>query len=149
MVAVHTQERTPAIVGDPDALRSAVQNVVDNAIKYSPAGGTVDVRVEPYDSANGGTGVRIHVADRGLGIDAADLDRIFIPFFRGRRAIESQVRGSGIGLAVVQRIVDAHAGDVTVDSAVGRGTVVTLTLPPLHLHDKPSHRRARMSEAGA
>ena len=148
-VAVHTSPGVPAITCDPDALRSAVQNVVDNAIKYSHAGATVDVRVESYAQAPGGeTGVRIRVEDRGFGIDAADLGRIFVPFFRGRRALESQVRGSGIGLSVVRRVVDAHAGDVTIESTVDRGTTVTVTLPPLHLHDKPSHRRAATSEAG-
>jgi len=147
-VAVHTSPGVPAIACDPDALRSAVQNVVDNAIKYSHAGATVDVRIESYPHApSGETGVRIRVEDRGFGIDAADLGRIFVPFFRGRRAIEAQVRGSGIGLSVVRRVVDAHAGDVTIESAVNRGTTVTVTLPPLHLHDEPSHRRAAMSEA--
>jgi signal transduction histidine kinase len=148
-VTVHTSPGVPAVTCDPDALRSAVQNVVDNAIKYSHAGATVDVRIESYAHAPGGeTGVRIRVEDRGFGIDAADLGRIFVPFFRGRRAIEAQVRGSGIGLSVVRRVVDAHAGEITIESVVNRGTTVIVTLPPLHLHDKPSRRRAATSEAG-
>jgi signal transduction histidine kinase len=101
-----------------------VQNVVGNAVKYSPRGGTVDVATELEDST-----VRIRVADRGLGIDAEDLPHIFKPFYRGRRAIGAEVRGSGVGLSVVRHVVDAHHGKIQVDSRPGAGTTVTVTLP--------------------
>ena len=112
------------MIGDGDALRSAVQNVVANAVKYSPRGATVDVATEIRDST-----VRIRVADRGLGIDAEDLPHIFKPFYRGRRAIDAEVRGSGVGLSVVRHVVDAHHGRIQVDSRPGDGTTVTVTLP--------------------
>jgi len=111
-------------MGDGDALRSAVQNVIGNAVKYSSAGGTVDVAVDVTESA-----VRIRVADRGLGIDAQDLAHIFRRFFRGRRAVDAQVRGSGVGLSVVRHVVDSHHGRIRVDSRIGEGTTVVLELP--------------------
>ena len=125
-VNVHRPAVLPPILGDADALRSAIQNIVGNAVKYSAADGVVEVTA---DLVEGGI-VRIRVVDRGIGIDAADLPHIFKPFFRGRRAIEAQVRGSGVGLSVVQHIVRAHGGDLRVDSRAGEGTTVTIVLPP-------------------
>jgi signal transduction histidine kinase len=113
-----------SVRGDADALRSAVQNIVGNAVKYSASGATVDVGA----SMNGST-VQIRVADRGLGIDAADLPHIFKPFHRGRRAVEAQIRGTGVGLSVVRHVVDAHHGDVRVESRPGEGTTVFVELP--------------------
>ncbi len=111
------------VLGDADALRSAVQNLLANAIKYSRNGSTVDVRAE-----SGADVVRIVVADHGLGIDADDVPHIFKPFYRGRHARDAQIRGTGVGLSVVRHVVDAHQGDVRVSSRVGEGTTVTLTL---------------------
>ena len=73
--------------------------------------------------------LRIAVSDRGIGIDPEDLPRVFEPFFRGRRAVESQVRGSGVGLSVVRKIIDAHEGTVAIAAREGGGTVVTIELP--------------------
>ena len=114
----------PAVSGDPDAIRSAVQNIVGNAVKYSPDGATVDVA-----AAAQANGVRIRVVDRGLGIDATDLPHIFKPFYRGRRAVDAQVRGSGVGLSVVRHVIDAHQGTIEIDSHAGEGTTVTIVLP--------------------
>jgi signal transduction histidine kinase len=132
-LTMHAAAWLPMIDGDADALRSAVHNVLDNAIKYSPSGGAVEVHVEPADD-----GVRLRIADRGIGIDRAELGEIFKPFFRGRRAVDSQARGSGIGLSIVRRVVEAHHGTVSVDSAVGQGTTVTMMLRGRLLHDKPA-----------
>jgi len=71
----------------------------------------------------------VSVSDRGLGIDADDLPHIFKAFFRGRRALDAQVRGSGVGLSVVRHVVDAHNGRIGVDSRPGEGTTVTVDLP--------------------
>jgi signal transduction histidine kinase len=101
-----------------------VQNIVGNAVKYSAHGGAVGVTTH----ANG-AGVEIRVADRGLGIDAADLPRIFEPFYRGRRAVDAQVRGTGVGLSVVRHVIASHKGSIGVDSRVGEGTTVTVRLP--------------------
>jgi two-component system, OmpR family, sensor histidine kinase SenX3 len=123
-VAVHANGDLPHVIGDGNALRSAVQNVVGNAVKYSPVGATVDVTTAASDGA-----VRISVIDRGLGIDASDLPHIFKPFYRGRRAVDAQVRGSGVGLSVVRNVIDAHGGSIRVDSRAGEGTTVVIELP--------------------
>jgi signal transduction histidine kinase len=115
----------PTLAGDVDALRSAIQNVIGNAVKYSRSGDAVDVIAENMNDA----GVRIHVVDRGIGIDATDLPHVFKPFYRGRRAVDAQVRGSGIGLSLVRHVVREHGGDVSVESRPDAGTRVTVVLP--------------------
>jgi len=126
-LTVHQNGALPPIVGDRDALRSAVQNVIGNAVKYSARGGSVDVSAH---LANGAARrVQITVADRGLGIDAADLPHVFKPFYRGRRAVDAQVRGTGVGLSVVRHVVDAHGGSIAIDSRAGEGTTVVVELP--------------------
>jgi len=127
-INVQSNGSLPAVHGDAGALRSAVQNIVGNAVKYSGAGATVDIGT----SVNGST-VQIRVVDRGLGIDADDLPHVFKPFHRGRRAVEAQVRGTGIGLSVVRHVVDAHGGDVRIDSRPGDGTTVVVSLPVSHV----------------
>jgi signal transduction histidine kinase len=95
-------------------------------VKYSESGGRVNVAAELLHD---GAVVRIRVADRGIGIDAADLPHVFEPFYRGRRAVDAQVRGSGVGLSVVQHVIRTHGGDVHIESRAGQGTTVTLVLP--------------------
>ena len=136
----------PVVAGDAEALRSAIQNVIGNAIKYSAAGGSVRVST----SVVSGAVARVQVADRGIGIDPDDLPQVFKPFYRGRRAIDAQVRGSGIGLSVVQHVVRAHGGDVSVESRAGEGTTVTIVLPvrPVDGAEGPN-RVVRLKQAGA
>jgi signal transduction histidine kinase len=124
---VESNGALPPVTGDVDALRSAVQNLVGNALKYSPMGATVYVSTRVRNG--GAPRVQIRVADRGLGIDAADLPHIFKPFYRGRRAVDAQVRGAGVGLSVVRHVIDSHGGSVAVDSRVGEGTTVVVELP--------------------
>ena len=123
-VVVHAPASLPPIVGDADALQSALENVIGNAVKYSNGGSRVDVTAT-VDRGR----LRIAIADRGIGIDADELSQIFKPFFRGRRAADAQIRGAGIGLAVVRHAVDAHGGDIRVESRAGEGTTVTIELP--------------------
>ncbi len=125
VITVQSRAPLPLTMGDLEALRSAVQNVVGNAVKYSVAGGAVEITADTVDAGV----VRIRVADRGIGIDAVDLPQIFKPFFRGRRGVDAQVRGSGIGLSVVKHVVQSHGGDVRVESGAGAGTTVTIVLP--------------------
>ncbi|MFO0584568.1 MAG: HAMP domain-containing sensor histidine kinase [Anaeromyxobacter sp.] len=119
-----SESRGAAVQGDAALLRRLVANLVDNAGKYSeaPAPITVRVRVE------GGVAV-LEVQDRGIGIDAADLPRLFTPFFRTDRSRQRGTGGTGLGLALVKRIADAHGGEVSVASEVGKGTTVTVRLP--------------------
>jgi signal transduction histidine kinase len=116
------------VVGDAAALRSAIQNLISNAIKYG--GDARWVRVSARSLTHKAT--RITVEDRGLGIAAEDRKHIFEPFYRGREAVSRQIQGSGLGLHLVQRIVEAHGGTVSVRSEAGRGSIFTVDLPGVH-----------------
>lgn len=106
---------------DPQQLDRALSNLVENAIKFTPAGGRVQI-----GAAAGSTGVQIWVADNGIGIAAEEQAHIFRRFYRGQNATNG---GSGLGLAIVQRIAVAHGGDVTITSAAGKGSRFMLWLP--------------------
>ncbi len=109
---------------DHGALSVALRNLIDNAIKYSPGEATVWVRWrKDHDRA------AICVVDRGVGIPRSEQRSIFGKFVRGRAAIEANIRGTGVGLAIVQQIVTAHGGDIRLESELGRGSTFTLLLP--------------------
>jgi signal transduction histidine kinase len=116
----------PLVLGDAVALKQAVQNLLGNAAKYGAEPGRwIGVFAQ---SENDGE-VSIRVADRGPGIPREEQDSIFDPFFRGRRAIEDQVHGTGLGLNLVKGIVEAHGGTITVNSAPGQGAEFTIRIP--------------------
>jgi signal transduction histidine kinase len=136
----------PPLLGEPASLRSAIQNLVGNAMKYGGPDRWIRVRAEagvrrghrPFDGATKIPEVRITVEDHGRGVASADLPRIFDPFYRGADATERQIQGTGLGLALVRRIAQAHGGRVTVVTREGAGSAFTLHLPPgASLHDKP------------
>jgi signal transduction histidine kinase len=110
-------------VWDPVRLARVLDNLLDNAVKYSPRGGTVEVGLAVED----GLAV-LRVCDRGEGIPAADLPHIFERFHRGRN-VEGRIPGTGIGLAGVHRIIELHQGTIDVESQVGFGTTFTIRLP--------------------
>ena len=112
---------------DADRLTRVLENLVANAVKYSPAGSTVVVRVDFEEAPNGPLAV-LSVADQGVGIPAADLPHIFERFRRGGN-VAGRIAGSGLGLWGSQRIVAQHGGTITIDSAEGSGTTVTVRLP--------------------
>jgi two-component system phosphate regulon sensor histidine kinase PhoR len=114
---------TVEAVIDERAVQLAVINLVENAIKYAP--GTDVVRVEL--AREGTKDVAIKVVDHGPGIDPADYERIFERFYRGKRAAD--VRGSGIGLSLVEHVVDAHEGEVFVRATPGGGATFVIRLP--------------------
>lgn len=105
---------------DPDRLRQVFVNVMDNAVKYSPPAGTIFV-----DILQDNESVYVKIQDQGKGISPEDLENVKLKFFKGKGA----VRGSGIGLAVVDEIMNALDGWVDIESELGKGTVVTLRLP--------------------
>jgi heavy metal sensor kinase len=110
--------------GDEELLRRLVFNLVDNAIRYTPSGGRVSVRLD-----DAGAALRIVVADTGVGIPAETLPHIFERFYRGDGARSRNEGGFGLGLAIVQWIAEAHRGSVKVDSGPGAGSVFTVALP--------------------
>jgi len=118
----------PTVIGDATALRSAVQNLVANAIKYGGKDRWVGIRAQTVRERRRSE-VRITVSDHGPGIPAGDLPHIFEPFYRGADAIQRQIQGHGLGLSLVRRIVVAHGGRVTVSTRPGAGTSFEITLP--------------------
>lgn len=114
----------PRVMGDARWLRRLVDNLVDNACKYSDPTTTVRVTAKAE-----GDGVRLEVEDHGEGISPEDLPHVWTPFFRADRSRTRATGGVGLGLALARRIVDAHGGEVTLDSRVGEGTTVRVTLP--------------------
>jgi signal transduction histidine kinase len=117
----------PPVLADPAALRQAVANLIENAVKHGGKPGWIGVRARRDPLAAGG--VEITVADRGPGIRREDLPHLFEPFFRGRDAAAESIPGSGLGLSLVRHIAEAHGGRVTVAAAVGEGSAFTLHLP--------------------
>jgi signal transduction histidine kinase len=112
---------------DQDALSMALRNLIDNAIKYSPGQPTVWVRWRQDDAR-----AAICVVDRGVGIPRSEHRTVFDRFARGRAAIEANIKGTGVGLSMVQQIVTAHGGEIRVESEPGRGSTFTLLLPAVH-----------------
>lgn len=110
--------------GDPEALAAAVRNLLENALKYSPA----DSRVEARWGRDGAAAV-ISVRDHGPGIPADEQKTVFEKFVRGRRAVEASIKGTGVGLAMVKHIMAAHEGEVRLESRPGEGCTFTLRLP--------------------
>ncbi len=109
---------------DPQRIGQVVANLLGNAIKFTPSGGSVVLTLAPHRD-----GARLEVRDSGVGIDASEIPHVFERFYRGSRANEARGSGSGLGLAIVKSIVDMHGGRIAVESRVGAGTAFTVILP--------------------
>jgi two-component system sensor histidine kinase BaeS len=116
--------REAVVVGDPARLTQVLDNLLTNALRYTDRGGAVTVAV-----GNDGDGVTVDVSDTGIGIAAEDLPHVFDRFWRADRSRSRATGGSGVGLAVVQRLIAAHGGRIEVDSQAGRGTSFHIWLP--------------------
>ena len=116
--------RVPPVVIDRAIIADAVENLVDNAIKYSPPDTRIRVRIHAD-----GTRACVDVEDEGIGIDADDIPRVFDRFYRARRGNQQDVRGTGLGLALVKAAADAHGGSVNVVSKPGKGSRFSIQLP--------------------
>jgi PAS domain S-box-containing protein len=117
-------ESLPAANGDRLRIGQVIDNLISNALKFTPAGGTVEVRAYPHASA-----VRIEVADTGMGISADEQTQLFERFFRTARAQEEAIPGVGLGLSISKAIVEAHDGRISVRSVEGAGTTFFVDLP--------------------
>ncbi len=118
----------PTVIGDEAALRSVVQNLLANAVKYGGRDRWIGIRAEHVRERRRSE-VRITVSDHGAGIPADELPHVFEPFDRGADALSRQIHGNGLGLSRVQRIVAAHGGRVTVATRPGEGSSFTISLP--------------------
>ena len=112
------------MAADPDKLRQVLTNLVANAVKYSPAGGRIEVELEAH-----GRHLAIVVRDEGLGIAASDQSLIFEKFYRADVNMTGGVSGSGLGLYISRELVHRMGGTISVDSQFGEGSVFVVTLP--------------------
>jgi two-component system phosphate regulon sensor histidine kinase PhoR len=112
--------------GDRHFLTQALANLLENALKFTPDGGAVQVHAEAIEDC-----VVIKVSDNGIGIPPEALSRVFERFFRAEQPNAAHARGSGLGLSLVKAVVDAHNGRVWLESAPGHGTTVYMALPIL------------------
>jgi signal transduction histidine kinase len=122
--SVRVQPPTLALHADNDRIRQVLDNLVANAVRHSPAGGTIALSAAAHDGH-----VRVEVTDEGTGIPAADAERVFERFYRSDQARSSSEGGSGLGLAIVHWLVDLHGGTIRVEQAVPTGCRMIVELP--------------------
>jgi len=122
-MATDIPEGLPNVLGDRDRLEQVVVNLLDNAIKYTPAGGTVGV-----GATRSGEWVRVEIRDTGIGIPADDIPRIFERFYRVDKARSRELGGTGLGLAIVKHIMQGHNGRLQVESTPGKGSVFSFSV---------------------
>jgi len=124
------QAQTMALFADPGRLDQVLSNLVSNALRHTPSGGTITLSATPLHNNGNGEQIQLAVADTGEGIAPADLPFVFDRFWRGDRArTHKEGTGSGLGLAITGQLVKAHGGTITVDSELGHGATFTVTLP--------------------
>jgi len=130
----------PLIDGDSDKLGRVLSNLVDNAIKYSPRGGKVLVTGALIDPKH----VRVSIADEGIGVSSEHLPKLFDRFYRVDNRDNREIGGTGIGLALVKALVEAHHGAIDVESELGQGSTFTITLPVEHKEAKAEYHGGRL-----
>ncbi|MBI5588564.1 MAG: phosphate regulon sensor histidine kinase PhoR [Deltaproteobacteria bacterium] len=118
-----TDEKSLKVMADHDRLEQVMMNLLDNAIKYTASGGSIEVRVYAEDDS-----VRVDVVDTGIGIPQKDIPRIFERFYRVDKARSRELGGTGLGLAIVKHILQGHNGRVWVESELGKGSTFSFTL---------------------
>jgi signal transduction histidine kinase len=135
------QPGLPPILADELAIRHVLRNLLDNAAKYgTETSNWIGLQAAAVEQ-DGAPFIEFRVSDHGPGIPEAEIGKIFNPFFRGQRAVSDQIHGTGLGLNLVQRIVEAHQGSIRVESQPGRGATFIVRLPvaPAELHDEFAH----------
>lgn len=115
------------ITGDAERLSMAIGNIIDNAIRYTPSGGTVEVDMKAEPSA-----VIVSVKDTGIGISIEDRERLFTKFFRGSSVRHLETLGTGLGLFIAKNVISSHNGVISVESEKGHGTTFFIRLPREH-----------------
>ncbi len=128
VIEKHVEPDMPPVMANASALTRAIQNLLDNAMKYSDNQRLIKLEATTHAGERGDE-VLITVTDEGLGIASSDLPHIFKPFYRGRDIVTAQIHGNGLGLSLLQHVVSGHGGKVTVESIPGRGSAFTIHLP--------------------
>jgi signal transduction histidine kinase len=130
-VAVQDCAAGVVVAGDPGHLHRAIVNVVSTAIKFTPAGGRVELSMEVLGSGPGAGDPRVRLCcrDSGIGIPQADMPQLFSRFHRAANATTAAIPGTGLGLAIVKTIVEDHGGSLDLSSVEGEGTLVVIDLP--------------------
>jgi signal transduction histidine kinase len=123
-IHVDLQENAPPVRGDGAQLGEVLQNLIDNAVQYTPSDGQIEVKAR-----SNGHDVVFTVSDTGIGIPESDLERIFERFYRVDDARSREAGGTGLGLSIARHIVDAHGGRIWVESAVGQGSRFHFSVP--------------------
>ncbi|MEG3620239.1 hybrid sensor histidine kinase/response regulator [Magnetovibrio sp. PR-2] len=118
-------DHLPVLKGDATKIRQIVTNLVTNAVKYSPDGGEVNIKVFLSDRGD----MVLEVSDQGIGIPQEDINKILQPFERTQVSKDRKIEGTGLGLPLTKGLVEAHGGSITIDSEVGVGTTATVKLP--------------------
>ena len=122
---IHLEDDLPPILGDLEMLEQMMENLVSNAIKYTPAGGMIDI----FFSKENGKEILIRVKDTGIGIPKDQQNQVFREFFRARNARNIEEHGTGLGLAIIREIAGLHGGRIVMKSEEGQGSVFTVHLP--------------------
>jgi two-component system phosphate regulon sensor histidine kinase PhoR len=123
-ISLEVSGHLPRVLGNPEYLHRAITNLVDNAIKYTPEGGTIIVRALAESEA-----VIVEVIDNGIGIAASELDRVFERFYRVDRSRSREMGGTGLGLSIVKHVAQVHGGSIDVSSTPGKGSTFRLLIP--------------------
>ena len=129
-VTLELSEDLPAVNADPDRMEQIFRNLLSNAARHTPPGGSVQVSTQRIAGQGSGDAIRVVVTDTGAGIDPAHLPHVFDRFYRADESRSRVTGGAGLGLAIVRQLVTAHGGSVTAESSgVGKGAVFAVTLP--------------------
>ncbi len=125
-LAFTAAEALPAVTADRQRIEQVIINVISNAIKYTPDGGSIAVDVSAVAE---GSRVQVKVTDNGVGIPEEDIAHLFERFYRVEKSRTSDAGGTGLGLAIAKELIDAHGGDIRIESAVDKGTVMCIEIP--------------------
>jgi signal transduction histidine kinase len=123
-LSINIEENLPAVNIDAVAIEQALLNLLDNAVKYSPANKTVRLTAIAE-----GRNIKVSIADNGIGIATKDRSRIFDKFYRSETGEAMNITGSGIGLTLVKDIIEAHGGDISVESRRNKGSTFIIRIP--------------------
>lgn len=118
----------PLVEVDPIKFSMIIENLIDNAVKYTPNGGQIDISLR-QGKLNNDPAMEVTVADTGIGIPRGEQDRLFQQFFRSSNAVSVSPRGSGLGLYIVKNLVEGHNGQIHFESEEGKGTKFVITIP--------------------